>query len=98
MLNCSEWTKFVRDVEMCDSVTTQKDVTQIFINSQDAIESSADTPMSFPEFVEAIVALGLFRTSNPYWSVSGRLYTFFNEKLFASLKKRLPNVYAKTGL
>merc|ERR1712146_807315 len=96
-LQQSDWVKLVRDLDFIDSLTPQKFVELIFINSQDSFDATGDADMSYSEFLEAIVALALARVPNPYMTIDVRLHVFFAERLTPQVRRKFPAVFLRVG-
>jgi hypothetical protein len=89
--------KLVRDLDFIDALTPVKFVQTIFVNSQDSFDATGDADMSYAEFEEAIVALGLARVPNPYMTIEVRLHVFFAERLLPMVRRKFPAVFLRVG-
>jgi hypothetical protein len=96
-LQMEDWVKLVRDLDFIDALTPVKFVQTIFVNSQDSFDATGDADMSYAEFEEAIVALGLARVPNPYMTIEVRLHVFFAERLLPMVRRKFPAVFLRVG-
>eukprot|EP00995_Heteronema_vittatum_P008161 NODE_3333_length_680_cov_174.709984_g2368_i0.p1 GENE.NODE_3333_length_680_cov_174.709984_g2368_i0~~NODE_3333_length_680_cov_174.709984_g2368_i0.p1 ORF type:complete len:92 (+),score=44.55 NODE_3333_length_680_cov_174.709984_g2368_i0:30-278(+) len=77
---------------MGDKHLSRPDAVVIFANVQDGEDVGGDGELSFREFNEALVAIGLYRTPSPLIPPAVRLDIFINRQLFPQIRLKLPKL------
>ena len=97
-LTSGEFLKLMRDLDFVDAhMLPPKLAHLIFQSAQDCFDESGDADMSYGEFEEAMIAVALTRTTNPFLTPAVKIHSFFSEKLIPQVRKKFPAVFLKLG-
>ena len=84
-----EFAQLWRELDMVDKALTKEHIHMCFVYAQCQEENDEDLTMCFREFVEAIVAVAMFRMSNPLMPPYVRLEVFLQRQFFVYAKIKI---------
>ncbi|OQR93956.1 hypothetical protein ACHHYP_01986 [Achlya hypogyna] len=82
-MNLPEFEAWLKDQHLCDATFPFQRAKQLFLSAMHHSDTAneMDLELLFGEFVEAVVAVAVYRNPNPYASLAERLQVFFNDHL-----------------
>ncbi|EQC29632.1 hypothetical protein SDRG_12636 [Saprolegnia diclina VS20] len=85
-MNLAEFSNWLKDQRLIDAIFPFPRAKLVFLSAMhhtEAIVSSNDLELdlTFGEFIEAVVAVAVYRNPNPYLPLADRLHLFFNDHL-----------------
>merc|ERR1711871_602861 len=95
-LNSNEFRKLLKDRHLIDNQFTEENLQSIFVKIQDDDDTTAMATgtggegevdleeameLSYPEYLEGLCAVGLFRDPDPYIPLTSRIEDFFKNSI-----------------
>jgi hypothetical protein len=80
-INLKEFTMFANDKKLLDNGFTRRELVSIFNNAQSetSMDSETSSELSFPEFVDAVGAVSIFKRPNPFIAFETHITQFLKD-------------------